>query len=183
MGVAWGDESSVQIDGRQLYVLGAVLVAPGQVELTREHARQLRPPGRHKAHWYEAGGLSRSRLTAAFASLPVGGLVVARRCHPDEPDERRRRKCFEAFGSALESLGCAQVVMESRGERADRRDRELMAALRSRRVIDQLWVDHRRGAEEPLLWLADIACGITTSAWRTGARPPTSISVLRVGEP
>ncbi|GIG24229.1 hypothetical protein [Cellulomonas denverensis] len=183
MGVAWGDESSVQIDGRLLYVLGAVLVAPGEVEHTRGRARHLRPPGRLKAHWYDAGGRSRSHLTAAFGSLPLTGLVVVRSCPPDEPDERRRRKCFETFGPALEQLGCARVVMESRGERADRRDRELVAALRTRRVIDQLWVDHRRGAEEPRLWLADIACGITTSAWRAGTRAPASISVLRVGEP
>ena len=87
-------------------------------------------------------------------------LVVVRVGPTSEVPERRRRKCFEGFVPALQALDCTHLTLESRGTHLDRKDRDMLAALRSRRVVTSgLRLDHVAGPAEPILWIADAVCG------------------------
>ena len=76
---------------------------------------------------------------------------------------------MEPFLSTVEEYGCQKLILESRGPADDKRDRVLLDTLRSKRQVDVLRLDHRRGPEEPLLWIPDALCGAVASA-RIGDR-------------
>lgn len=73
--------------------------------------------------------------------------------------ERRRRLTVERLLQELMAIGVDRVVLESRGP-ADRLDRQHVDALRSRRLLTDVRVDHVPGTAEPLLWAADAMCGV-----------------------
>jgi hypothetical protein len=140
------------------------LAAPEHVEQIRETMRPLVFKGKAKLHWRDERPLRRSLIIQTLADLPISGLVVVRSrpLDPRERPERCRRKCLEHLLVTLEELGCAQLILESRGAKDDRRDREMVNYLRSaRRVSSRLRLDHVPGPRDPGLWVADAPCGAT----------------------
>jgi hypothetical protein len=104
----------------------------------------------------------------AVAGLPLSHIVVIRDGMPGEKPERRRRKCLEQLLYTLDDHDVAEVVLESRGPKDDRRDRDMLDSLRSQRSIrPQLRMDHLPGPKDPLLWVPDATCGAVTHD-RTG---------------
>jgi hypothetical protein len=135
------------------------------------------PSGAAKVHWSQTPPKQRQVLVAMIRDLPMSGVVVVRAGHEDEPAERRRRKCFTHFAMEVESRGCTHLTLESRGARADARDRVMLDALRSSRTVSPaLRLDHRPGPEDPVLWIADVLCGAVVAA-RTGR--PDHLDALR----
>jgi len=110
-----------------------------------------------KLHWYE--GLPGQRLSWLDLLRWVIEVIVVRYDGPPARPERRRRHCLERQAHELEERDVRSVTLESRGQHADRGDRVMIDALRTRGVGRALRWEHSRGAEEPLLALADIACG------------------------
>lgn len=67
--------------------------------------------------------------------------------------------------SELESLGCEQLTLESRGRADDRRDLKMVQYIRQRRHPGaRLRLDHTPGPKDPMLWIADALCGAVVSA-------------------
>lgn len=165
---AFGDESASR---RQMdpgvYMFAATLLDPACEGEVRALMRDLLLPGQKKVHWREDRDSRHDVVVDAIAQAGVEALVVVRRGPDGEADERRRRKTLERFVPELEVLGCAHLVLESRGAADDRRDRAMLDALRARRLSTSLRLDHTPGPGEPLLWIADAVCGAVT-ADRTG---------------
>lgn len=161
MFVAWGDESgsNAQRDPGA-FLLGAVIAAPDVAEVLRDGMVALKLPSEKKVHWRVDSAKRHMEVVQAIGGLPLEAVVVVRVGPTDERPERRRRKCFEVFAAELETLGCTQLTMESRGRSDDSRDRKVLDALRrSKRVGPGLRLDHTPGPADAALWIADAVCG------------------------
>jgi len=158
--VAYGDESfSAPNAMPSVYLLGAVILERRIVPGVREKALGLRLPGQTKAHWYSDSNKQHDVAAAIIGGLSIASMVVVRLANRGEPDERRRRKCFERFAYELETRGCSHLTLESRGTVADSKDRAMVAAMQAQQTLRRLRIDHVRGKDEPLLWVADAVCG------------------------
>lgn len=161
---AFVDESHTQPrrTGATTYILAAALVDPALFEGHRAVLQRLRLPGQNKLHWHDETDRRRWLITDAIGALDALHVVVIRSTTASERIERQRRHCLERMVFELDSLGVADVVVESRGPADDRRDRAMMDALRARRIVGPgVRMDHRPGRSEPLLWLPDAVCGAT----------------------
>ncbi len=104
-------------------------------------------------------------MVETVARLPLEAVVVVRVGPGSEPQERRRRKCFELFAVELDALGCTRLTLESRGPGDDRRDRAMLDAMRARKYVSrELRLHHARGPSDPCLWIADAVCGAVVRA-------------------
>lgn len=166
--IGFGDESaSNHRTDPGVYMFAAALIDPERALMVREQMRILLPSGRKKVHWHEDQDRRHDIVVDAILNARVEALVVVRQGYGDEKPERQRRKCLERFVPELEALGCGRLVLESRGPADDRRDNDMLGALRARKVSASLRLDHEPGPAEPLLWIPDAVCGAVTRA-RTG---------------
>jgi len=165
---AFVDESGSHRDlDPNTYILGAVVVDLADLDEARSVAADLLLPGQMKTHWRAESTKRRMVLTEALVSAPVKHLVVIH-TEPDVPGERRRRTCLKRLFPALSARGVVLATFESRGPADDKRDMNMLGHLRASKALDSsLRVSHRRGPDDPLLWLSDALCGVVTSA-RTG---------------
>jgi hypothetical protein len=162
----WGDESgSVSSRDPGAFVLGAALAMPEHVAELRSAMSGLRSRSEKKVHWRDDSDKRHREVVERIAMLPLEALVVARVGPLAEPPERRRRKCFEVFAVELEQLGCSRLTLESRGAKADHRDRVMLDTMRARRsVTGGLRLDHAPGPADPCLWIADALCGAVVAS-------------------
>lgn len=102
--------------------------------------------------------------------MPLRHLVVVRDGRPGERPERRRRHCLERLLYELDQLDVGTVTFESRGPRDDKRDRDMLDALRAQHAVSAgLRIEHAVGPHEAMLWVADAVCGAVVR-FRTGDR-------------
>ena len=167
--IAFGDESgSVASIDPGAYIFAGVLLAPARADHARGAITALRRPTEKKIHWREDADKRHVEVIQCIAALPIRALVVARVGPLGDRAERRRRKCLEAFLDELQSLGCRDLTLESRGQHLDGSDMDLLNGLRAqKRLSSDLRVAHRAGPTEPLLWVADAVAGAYV-AHRTG---------------
>nr|WP_148286156.1 hypothetical protein [Curtobacterium sp. B8] len=110
-----------------------------------------------KLHWYEA--IEAQRYTwRGLLGLAVAIIIVRYEGSPARAG-RRRRRCLERLVYELESRAVRHLTLESRGPALDRADRRALDAFRTQGVGRSVVWEHARGDSEPLLALADIACG------------------------
>ncbi len=166
---AWVDESgSDWTHDPGTYVLAATIGRPDAELGIRDQISRLRLPGQVKLHWRNEDTKRRSRITHAVAGYDLEHLVVVRAGFVGDRPERRRRKCLERLLYELETKAVDDIVLESRGPVDDRRDIEMLHALRGQRYLPTaIRLTHVVGRHEPMLWIPDAVCGAVTSA-RTG---------------
>lgn len=140
-----------------VYVLAAVIVANANADDARAAVRRCTPRRMRKLHWYE--GLPSQRLSWLDLLLDAIEVVVVRYEGVVARAERRRRRCLERLVWELEQRGVGTIVLESRGPARDRDDRSMFTALRDRGAGSRLRWMHVQPSDEPLLALADVACG------------------------
>lgn len=158
-----------------VYILGAVIVPDRAADALRAAVRKVKPAGASKLHWTESDHRHRVRVTDELSRHEWNGLVVVGLHEPVTKSERRRRLTLERLLVELPARGVHTAVLESRGP-ADRHDRAHVDALRARRALSGVRVDHQPGAVEPLLWVADTLCGVIGRDRRGGS---TYLDVLR----
>lgn len=175
---AWVDESgSDRARDPGSYLLAAALSQIDTESETRDRISSLRLPGQVKLHWRDEDSARRGAITRVVAECDVDHLVVVRTDAALERPERRRRKCLERLLFELELKGLTNVVLESRGPADDRRDIQMLNALRGQRHLSTgIRLTHVVGRNEPMLWIPDAVCGAISSA-RTGN--PTYQAVLQ----
>ncbi|MHA6751662.1 hypothetical protein ACX31A_12405 [Dermacoccus nishinomiyaensis] len=163
---AWVDESgSIHSLDPGTYVLAAAIGPVASEQDIRATMQQLRLPGQKKLHWRDERPLRHRKISSVIAGLEQTHLVVVRTSDPRDTPKRQRNKCLERLVIELEALRVAQVTFESRGPADDRRDLELVQALRGvHRLGSGLRIHHQPGPSEPLLWIPDAVCGAVTSA-------------------
>ncbi|QCR44062.1 hypothetical protein C1N91_11545 [Curtobacterium sp. SGAir0471] len=143
------------------YVLAAVVVPHGRTQTAREAVRAAKPSRMRKLHWYEA--LRTQRISWLDLLAVAAAVLIVRYDRAPARAERRRRSCLERLVWELEARGVRHVVLESRGASRDAADRSMLDALRRRGVGRSVRYEHVRGTDEPLVALADLACGAYVS--------------------
>lgn len=161
------------------YVLAAVVVVQHQVESARDAVRSATPSRMRKLHWYEA--LRMQRISWLDLLAVAAAVLVVRYDGAPARAERRRRACLERLVWELETRGVRHVVLESRGTSHDAADRSMLDALRRRGIGRSVRYEHVRGTDEPLVALADLACG----AYASGLHQEigAEVVVVRRGNP
>jgi len=143
------------------YILAAVIVDDSHSAALRDAIERLRPARMKKLHWYEAIEVQR-HTWCGLLGLAVATIVVRYDGSPARA-ERRRRRCLERLVYELESRAVHHLTLESRGPALDRADRRALDAFRTQGVGRSVVWSHARGDSEPLLALADIACGASAA--------------------
>ncbi|MGL4744885.1 MAG: hypothetical protein ACRCXL_10925 [Dermatophilaceae bacterium] len=166
---AWVDESgSDRARDPGTYILAAAIGRHDAEPTTRHQMSQLRLPGQIKLHWRDESAKRRQAIIRAVANCEIEHLVVVRAGAVDDRPERRRRKCLERLLYELELKYVHDIVLESRGRADDRRDLDLLNALRGgRNISTTIRLTHVIGRSEPMLWIPDAVAGTVTSS-RTG---------------
>jgi hypothetical protein len=161
--LAFGDES----EPTDLYICAAAVIEADAAEAIRAVMRPLRPPNRRKLRWHDESPENRRKVIATLAGLEAMYVIAARHCAADEASASRRARCLAALVAELDAAEVERYVLESRNDGQDRKDQRLIAGMRaSRRLPNGLAVEHMRGADEPLLWIADIVAGAFGAASR-----------------
>ena len=157
-----------------VYVIAAVVIAVEDAGTARAAVRQATPRRMRKLHWYEA--LPGQRLSWLDLLGCAVEVLVVRYEGPVARVVRRRRRCLERLMWELERRGVRGVVLETRGPARDRDDRSMLHAPRDRDIGRTVRWGHAHATDEPLLALADVACGAHVAGLDHG-RPSTTVCV------
>ena len=151
---AFVDES---VRGRR-YLMGCVLLEAKNLPSVRLDVDGLVLSG-GRVHFHNESFRRRREILAKFAGYPVSAFVVV--CHRNHgiTEFRARELCLTEIVERLQAVAVPHLVLESRQD--DHEDH--LTIRRVRQAEPPLVWEHRRGGEEPLLWIAD---GIT---WAVGA--------------
>lgn len=162
---AYVDESQIGGTGSGLpYLLTASFAYGPSLDEVRDALLHLLPKGARKLHWSEATDSDKAEMVRTVASLELIHIVVVREHTQDERPERSRRACLEMMLYELGLMEVGDVICESRGPSDDKLDKDLVAALRARKVLTRaIRIDHEPGPNEPLLWVPDIVNGAVGS--------------------
>ena len=87
--------------------------------------------------------------TTIVAALPLEGTKT----------ERARRKALEEIVRRLIDMSVCKLVLESRNDTHDKRDRELLVSMRRKGEALNFDLEHVPGKDEPLLWVPDQILG------------------------
>lgn len=163
---AFVDESFLEAEDRGFYVLAAAAFDAHCEDDVRALLLRVRGTRRvRKVHWNE---MDRAQQVSAATQLAeVAGLHVVTVGTPVPPkrQERARAKCLHRLVHECAGLGIADLVLESRTVVLDRRDNDVMRGVRfGLPAGPPVTVRHQPGAEEPLLWAADIVAGAVRAA-------------------
>jgi hypothetical protein len=150
------------------YILAATICQTADLPTVRQEVAGLRLKGQQKLHWRDESDKRRRQIAEFIALLPLEHVVVIRNAHPDDRPERRRRHAMERLLHELDQADVKDVTFESRDSHSNNRDREMLNAYRSRRVVSLgLRISHVGGRDDAMLWVADVLCGVTVKQ-RTG---------------
>ncbi|MCC4247765.1 hypothetical protein [Microbacterium testaceum] len=162
---AFVDESStVRSATRQEYLVGAALIPLESCDEIREHLRTLALPGQIKLHWTDESEPRRRTIVKRISELAPMTMVVTHLSERVKKNERCRRKCLEALYHEMVGMEVFDLLLEHRSDTQNKQDLGHLVALRSRGLDPRLRIDHQRGGDEPLLWIADILLGAINAA-------------------
>lgn len=158
---AYLDESFREHDTEGFYVLAAAVLGhdADEIRTLLQGLVAHRSPG--KLHWAESSPRYRRAATERIAGLDAFHVVAVGAPVAPRKQERARAICLRRLVFELNGLGVTQLFMESRQQVLDRRD--VLTVQQSRFDLPKgtsLHVEHRRGAVEPRLWVADVAAGV-----------------------
>lgn len=151
-------DESAPADPRGIYYVVSVAVLLDVDHVTGKLGAIL-PLGRRRPfHWVDEGPGAREAMIELLCACGVVGHVVVH-----HPTGRKRQE--EARGRAVRELvplaigeGATELIIESRGEREDSRDRGTMIEIV--RGLDTALAYCWKPKAEPLLWIADAICGV-----------------------
>lgn len=162
--VAFADESNcTRTESTQEYLVGAALLEPADIDAIRDELRPLLMPGQVKLHWTAESSRRRRTIVDALRSLGPMTVVVSHLSKRNRKTERFRRKCLEALYYELAQMEVYDVTFESRSKAQDGYDRAHIVALQGQGLERRIRIQHLRGGDEPLLWIADAILGAVNS--------------------
>ncbi|WP_082096176.1 hypothetical protein [Demequina flava] len=167
---AFVDESiAMRGEAQQEYLLCAALIAEDACVDTRLSLRRLLKPGQVKWHWTDESGSRKREMIEAISSLGSLNVIVTHLDAQRRKVDRYRRKCLETLYRELASMEVVDLTLESRSPAQDRQDVAHLTALRHAGLDPRLRIEHLRGGDESLLWIADAVLG-AVNAYAKGDR-------------
>jgi hypothetical protein len=130
-----------------------------------------KPAGAKKLHWRDLGLDAQARSLHVIAGMDLQLFCVSARPMNMRKQERARRKCLELLLPLLEAAGVGMLVLESRNEAQNKRDRELVMSARRKHLITRIDLSHEPGEGQPMLWVPDQVVGALGAVEASGAAP------------
>lgn len=162
---AFLDESSANRgEAQQEYLVCAALIPDFECDDLRDQLGPLLLPGQVKVHWTDESERRRQEIVARIVELGPINVVISHLDARRRKVERYRRKCLERTYHELIDMQVYDLTLECRTDNQDRDDLAHIVALRGQGMDRQLRISHRRGGDEPLLWIADVVLGAVNSA-------------------
>lgn len=159
--IAFVDESFHEHEAAGFYVLAAAVIDSGALDQARQIMQALRGGRRSKLHWNQMDMLDRERAAHSVRSLNGIHLVTIGSPVPLRGQERARGISLRRLVFELHDLGVTDVFLEARQDTLDRRDVTVVQGARyDLPKGTRFRIEHRRGGEEPLLWIPDIVAGV-----------------------
>lgn len=160
---AFADESFGRLPTQSIYVMCAALIEESELEGIRHVMRRLRK-GSTKLHWYEESSQRRHQLLTIVSELNIEFAISDETAfRPQQP--LMRRACIRRLTQELARRGVDHLTLEARNRVDDRRDIGDINWLRQSEGLS-VWLQHVRGVDEPLLWIADLICGASLARFR-----------------
>jgi len=149
------------------YLVGAAVLLEEHVAEVCARIATLKLPGQAKLHWRDESDRRQRVIIRTIGAMPVEA-VLAVHVDPRRRPEARRHRALRSLLPELAALGVSRLDVESRGPKADLRDRALLDQMRRSRMFDTaqppMRMDHPVGRAQPGLWLADSICGAVVAA-------------------
>lgn len=165
--VAYIDESArASTSGGFYLVAAAVLDVSSQTGIERA-LREALGRRRQRFHWRDESEKVRLCFLEAVAAqqlcgrLAAAGLSIARR------QEKARESALWSLMPQLELLGVREMVLESREQSLNRRDRRTIGSIQRAGMAAEISFRFGLPKEEPLLWIADALAGAASAARAT----------------
>lgn len=155
--VAYGDESIQRACVPSRYLLAATIYAEGTDPSFA--LRRAKPSGASKLHWYDLDPKRQATSLEIISSVPQQTTIVAALPLGGTKTERARRKALEEIVRRLIDMDVCKLVLESRNDTHDKRDRELLVSMRRKGEALNFDLEHVPGKDEPLLWVPDQILG------------------------
>ena len=154
--VAAVDETVAELHGGVTYVLAAVVF--GEAQAARLDIQHLTADRTRPFHWYREGPKTRDAAVKLIATHATATAVLARRAGRHAQVATRATLLAE-LAADLANKGVGHVLIESRGQREDGRDRSVILNFFRERTAPAFSYDWRTKAE-PLLWYPDAMAGL-----------------------
>ena len=145
----------------QRYLMACVLVQAHDMPEMRADVGAMAGTKRSRVHFNAELDSRRRVLLETFAALSMASFVVVCRRRHGVTEFQARTRCLAYIVGALQLSSVDRLVIESRQDDVD----DERTIHRHRQREPRLVFEHRRGVDEPLLWVAD---GV---AWSVGAGP------------
>jgi hypothetical protein len=158
--IAFVDESVRTGSGGLLYVVAAAAVLRADRDRARDEFRKLLLPRQPYLHWNSEKPARRVAVLDRLAGLDAMALACGYYPVGTRHQESARAACLTALVGDLKAAGISELVIETRGEPLDRRDRRTLLHAREVGIAPRnLSYRHVGKLEEPLLWAADAIAG------------------------
>ena len=183
--IAFIDESVRAGSGRLLYVAAAGAVLQADLDRARDELRRLLLPRQPYLHWNSEKAARRVAVLDRLTGLEVMAFACSYYPVGTRRQEPARATCLTALVGDLKAEGISELVIETRGEVPDRRDRRTLLHAREVGIASgDLSYRHVGKLEEPLLWAADAIAGavalhLTGEDSRYFKQLQTSLLVIR----
>lgn len=138
------------------YVVTAAIML--DVAAVRQGLAEVVPADRVRPfHWATEGPQARNRMVELLTETGVVAHVVVHYPTGRRRQEEARRSAMVELVPLVVAEGAAELIIESRSEREDQRDRQsvIEAMRRAQQAIGYRW----EPKSERLLWVADAVCG------------------------
>lgn len=150
-------------DGRGLFLLAAVAVPDGGQAAAEQWLRGTVAPGQRRWHFRDESAAARRRFIAVLAEREMSGVQALTFCGwtpSQRKAEQARVRALWSLLAELPNLRANRLVIESRQEHNDRKDRrEILGAQRAGVAAPDLVYRHGQPKLEPPLWLPDAIAG------------------------
>ncbi len=179
---AWGDESVRLLAEKPMYLIAAC-VLPEDPKAALAKIAKLMPMNAKKVHWRDMGIKDQKRSLEILSEISHSTYIVVAAPLNGRKQERARRKCLETLLPWLEHEGVSVLVLESRGEHADKKDIDFLLYLRRSQIVESIDLEHADGRAEDHLCIPDQILGaygeITIAKTRSHAWEPHWEKVAR----
>lgn len=178
---AYADESFLEDAHSGYYVVATAMIEPGHLDYARDIMLALRGRRRTgKTHWTEMDAQERKWAATQVATIEGLHIVAVGTPVPPRRQERARALCLQHLVPELHGIGVTALYMEARTRDLDQRD--IRAVINARRALPRgtvFSIEHVRGKDDPLLWVADVLAGAVRAS-RHGQTSYRSILAERI---
>jgi hypothetical protein len=147
-----------------VYVVAVVVVPSGRADGLRADLRELIPRGARRFHWHHEQDAVRQRMLEFIASAGLAALSVTACLHDPRAQDRARALGLERVLWELRSCHVHHLMLESRQERNNQRDRRQIGAAQRTGRASSFTYDFGSPTAEPLLWMADAVASAVLAA-------------------